>query len=222
MVRTFASGILVVGLVAACGKTTTEDSTASESGALGTYRDGCDADACGPRTEPKHQCIGGYPSNVCTKARGSCGWQVDCVAKPPADYDGAVGVSPCGSDPSTGEECGPLPPQDEKDCVYGFLGTPQCERYGNAACAWSHRCAPQPCDQTGTCNTLDRSKLGAACDASTPCPNGYGCASITVNIGESIPPTCVAESGCPLTCAAGKSCIQLDSYPGQITCAAND
>ena len=218
MSRVLPASVLLLGLVAACGKTATEDDTGSESGALGAYRDGCDAAACGPRPAPKHPCVGGYPANVCTRARGTCGWQVDCVADPPAGYDGNVGVSSCGTSPSTASECGPLPVYDDKDCVHGFLGVPQCESYDRAACAWSRRCAPPPCDQTGTCNALDRSKLAGPCDAQTPCPSGYSCASISVNIDESIAPTCIEQSSCPLTCAAGKSCLQLDSYPAQVIC----
>lgn len=75
------------------------------------------------------------------------------------------------------------------------------------------------CGETEDENTLDRSKLGEACDANTRCPEGYGCASITVNAGEYVPPTCVQQASCPLTCASGSSCIQMDSYPARIACA---
>lgn len=218
MIRALACGVVVAGLVVACSGKTTAESPNAGAQALGTYRDGCDEAACGTQPSPKHPCVGGYPVSVCTQARGTCGWQVDCVAEPPAGYDGNVGVGPCG-DPTVGEQCGALPAYDDKDCVYGFVTKPQCERYGNAACAWSRRCGPQPCEQTGTCNTVDRSKLGGPCDAQTPCPEGYSCASISVNIGEYIPPTCVQGNSCPLTCAApGASCHILESYPGQIVC----
>ncbi len=139
------------------------------------------------------------------------------MAERPADYDGNVGVSPCG-DATTGEQCGPLPAYDDKDCVYGFISKPQCERYGSAACAWSRRCAPRPCSEAGTCNTLDRSKLAGPCDAATPCPTGYSCASIAVNLGDFIPPTCIEINSCPLACASGASCTVLQSYPGQVVC----
>lgn len=219
MVRVLVSAVAFTSLVLACsGSTTPAPSPGTQTGTLGTYRDGCDAAACGAQPAPKHQCVGGYPASVCTKARGACGWQVDCVKEPPPGYDGAVGVSPCG-DATTGEQCGPQPVLDEKDCVYGFIGKPQCERYGSAACAWSSRCGPQPCNQTGTCNTLDRSKLGGPCGLDTPCPEGSSCASITVNLGEYIPPTCIQNGACPLTCAGGGSCIVAESYPGQMSCA---
>ena len=213
MHRAAASSVFVIAFVVACSGQTanTNGNTGTQSGALGTYRDGCDAATCGDRPAPKHSCTGGYPSSVCTKARGACGWQVDYLHDPPADFDGSIGVSPC-------SDCGTQPAFDDKDCVYGFIGEPQCEKYGTAACGWTRRCRPQPCDQTGTCNVLDRSKLGGACDIKTPCPTGYSCASIAVNIGENIPPTCVKPDSCPLTCAAGTSCAILDSFPGQIVC----
>lgn len=209
-------------LVVACGGGTTSSSgTGTQSGALGTYRDGCDEAACGAQPAPKHQCVGGYPASVCTKARGACGWQVDCVAQPPPGYDGTIGVGACG-DATKGEQCGAQPSWDDKDCVYGFINQAQCENYGGAGCAWSRRCAPQPCEQKGTCNTLDRSKLGPSCadlDAAPSCPDGYSCASITVNIGEYVPPVCIPNGVCPLTCATpGDACFTLESYPGQMGC----
>lgn len=220
MFRALASGTALGLLLIACNGATTdrEPSTGSQKGALGTYRDGCDEAACGALPAPKHRCIGGYAASVCTKARGTCGWQVDCAKDPPTDYNPNIGVSPCG-DATTGEACGAQPAWDDKDCVYGFVNTkPQCESYDRAACAWSRSCAPQPCSETGTCNILDRSKLGAACDAKTQCPDGYLCASITVNIGEYIAPVCVPRDGCVLTCADGGSCFYLESYPEQLGC----
>lgn len=156
---------------------------------------------------------------VCTKARGTCGWQIDCADQPPPDYDGNVAVSSCDGPVAPEEACGPLPTYDEKDCVYGFIGEPQCESYGGEPCAWSHRCRPQPCEQLGTCNTLDRSKLGEPCDAENPCPSGASCATIYVNLGETVPPTCIAGNPCDaLTCNAGRACIVAESYPAQVRC----
>lgn len=213
IMRTIASGLLVVVLVAACGGEDDEN-VSTGSGALGTYRDGCEAAACGTQPVPVHLCVGGYATSVCTNARGTCGWQTDCLAEPPPGYDGTIGIGSC----EVGA-CGALPDADEKDCVYGFLGEPQCERYDRQPCAWARRCRPRPCGETGTCNTLDRSKLGDACDLTTPCPAGYSCASISVNVGEQVPPTCVQQLSCPLTCASGSSCVTMESYPAQIACA---
>ena len=221
--RVLGASSLLVNVAAAiisCGGTTTTDGAGgSQSEALQTYRDGCDEAACGARPAPEHMCAGGYAVSVCTKARGACGWQIDCASEPPPGYDGNVGVSPCDLSTTGEEACGPLPTADAKDCVYGFIGEPQCERYGSAACAWSRRCRPQPCEQTGTCNTLDRSKLGDTCDAQSPCPAGSTCASISVNLGESVPPTCIEGDPCAaLTCAPGRSCAVLESYPAQVVC----
>ncbi|MBX3209462.1 MAG: hypothetical protein KF764_30795 [Labilithrix sp.] len=219
--RFFGSSFVFAGLVlVACGgASATGGTVGSQTGALGTYRDGCDANACGARPAPQHRCAGGFAVSVCTKARGTCGWQIDCADEPPPEYDGNVGVSSCDVNTTAAQACGPLPVYDDKDCVYGFIGEPQCERYGNASCAWSHRCRPRPCEQTGTCNVLDRSKLGGTCDAESPCPTGSSCASINVNIGEHIPPTCVEGDACSaLTCAAGLQCYVRESYPLQVGC----
>jgi hypothetical protein len=211
-----------VVLVACGGASATQGPHGSQTGALEVYRDACDAEACGARPAPWHRCVGGYEVSVCTRARGPCGWQIDCADEAPPDYDGTVGVSSCdmgGSGTTGAEACGPRPDYDDKDCVYGFLGEPQCESYGGAGCAWSRRCRPQPCEQRGTCNTLDRSKLGAPCDAESTCPSGSICASIGVNIGEHVPPTCVEGTGCEaLTCADGLTCHVMESYPAQIAC----
>ena len=210
-----------VAFVAAChGKAA--ESSPSQGGALEVYRDGCDAAACGDRPAPKHRCVGGYELTVCTRARGACGWQVDCADDPPPGYDPAVAVATCGAADAgaTSIECGPLPAYDERDCVYGFVGEPQCERYGRSPCAWSRRCRPRPCEQTGTCNTLDRTRLGAPCDAFTTCPEGATCASISVGIGDQVPPRCIAGSPCDaLTCAAGRTCYVASSYPAQVGCS---
>lgn len=213
---------VATALVAACNsKTTPAPNNATQAGALEVYRDGCDADACSARPPPQHRCAGGYAVTVCTAARGTCGWQVDCADEPPPDYDGNVSVTSCDGAGTTVEACGPLPTYDEKDCVYGFIGEPQCESYGGAPCAWSHRCRPQPCEQRGTCNTFDRSKLGEPCDAlSDPCPSGSTCASVFVNLGETIPPTCIAGNPCDaLTCNDGLTCTVAESYPAQVRCS---
>ncbi len=200
---------------AAChGTSATEIPVGSGETALETYRDGCDADTCGPRPSPTQRCVGGYATSVCTKARGACGWQIDCADKPPPEYDGDIPVSSCAV-----QECGRVSAYDAKDCVYGFIGEPKCERYGSASCAWSRRCRPQPCDQTRSCNVLDRSKLGAACGLKTPCPSGSRCASINVNSGEFVSPTCIEGNGCgALMCAAGLRCYVEASNPAQLGC----
>jgi hypothetical protein len=217
----FAFATLV--LVACGGANATQAPRGSQTGALEVYRDACDAEACGARPAPWHRCVGGYEVSVCTKARGACGWQIDCADAPPPGYDGNVAVGSCdlGAPPGAeaSEACGPLPAYDDQDCVYGFIGEPQCERYGADPCAWSRRCRPQPCEQRGTCNTLDRSKLGAACDAESPCPSGSTCASIAVNLGEHVPPTCIGGNPCDaLTCADGLTCHVMESYPAQVAC----
>lgn len=212
----FASTVVIV----ACNAGTEGDAD-TQRDALGVYRDGCDAEACGARPAPKHQCVGGHAVTVCTGARGACGWQVDCADEPPPGYDGNVAVSSCDGGGTTAAACGAVPAYDDKDCVYGFLGDPSCESYDRAPCAWSRRCRPQPCEQRGTCNTLDRSKLGADCDVTKPCPSGSTCASIRVNIGESVPPTCIAGDACSaLTCAPGLACMVAESYPAQLGCGA--
>ncbi|MBX3211737.1 MAG: hypothetical protein KF850_06870 [Labilithrix sp.] len=217
--RLLGSSLLLATLVLACSSTSTTGDIGSQTDALEAYRDGCDAGACGARPAPQHQCVGGYAVSVCTKARGACGWQIDCADEPPPDYDGNVGVSPCDVNTTAEQACGPLPVYDDADCVYGFIGEPQCERYGNASCAWSRRCRPKPCDQSGTCNALDRSKLGAACDAQIPCPTGSSCGSISVNIGDYVPPTCIEGDPCSaLTCAPGLQCYVAESYPLQVGC----
>jgi len=217
----FASLLVVGAAIVACGGSTTgstdgTNGVGSQTGAFQTYRDGCDTAACDAQPPPKHQCVGGYPVSVCTKARGACGWQVDCASEPPPGYDGNVGVSQCPA-----ATCGPLPTYDDKDCVYGFVvGEPQCERYGAAPCAWTRRCRPQPCEQTNTCKVLDGSKLGAACGGTdSSCPAGSSCASISVNIGDYVPPTCIQGNPCDaLTCATGRERYILDSHPGQVGC----
>lgn len=194
------------------------DATGNQAETLVVYRDGCDEAACGARIEPPHPCAGGYAVSVCTTARGACSWQVDCASEPPPGEDSSRAVSSC--DVGGGPTCGAVPSFDEKDCVYGFLGEPQCESWDGAACAWTQRCRPQPCEQTGTCNTLDRSKLGETCGIDKPCPEGATCASISVNVGEYVPPTCILGDPCSaLTCAAGRGCAILESYPAQLVCS---
>lgn len=208
-------------MIAACGS---EAATDVQVDALEVYRDGCDAGVCDARPAPQHRCVGGYAVTVCTKARGACGWQIDCADEPPPGYDGNVGVSSCdvsrpGGEGPGRERCGPIPDADERDCVYGFFGEPQCESYDRAPCAWSRSCRPQPCEQRGTCNTLDRSKLGASCDANATCPSGSTCASISVNLGEYVAPTCIEGNPCDaLLCHAGRGCYVAESYPAQVGC----
>lgn len=214
MMRIAGAALFVSGLViAAC-------SSDPDADAFEVHRDGCSADACGARPEPGHGCVGGYAVTVCTKARGACGWQVDCAPEPPPGYDGNVGVGSCDGGGQDADACGPVPTYDEKDCVYGFIGEPSCESYDRAPCAWSRRCRAQPCEQLGTCNTLDRSKLGEPCGLEAPCPEGSTCASIRVNIGESVPPTCIMGDPCEaLTCYGGRDCMMAESYPGQLGCS---
>lgn len=219
-----ASGVAA----SACGGSIQEDDasgagTGTQTGAFEIYRDGCDAAACDVRPAPEHICAGGYAVTVCTKARGTCGWQVDCSQEPPPGYDPLVPVSSCGhGGDSWLEVCGALPTYDPLDCVHGFAGEPQCEGWNRAPCAWKARCLPPPCDQTGGCNTLDRSKLGATCGAGEPCPAGSTCASINVNAPhEYLPPTCIeGNNPCDaLVCAAGRSCYVAESYPAQVGCS---
>lgn len=221
MLMTLGAGTLLL-VVCACGETEAPaDPTTTGQAPLETYRDGCGEAECGATPAPAHRCVGGYELAVCTKARGACSWQVDCAAEPPAGYNGNVGVGPCDlGEPAAPSKCGALPTYDEKECVWGFVGTPQCESYDMAACEWSHRCRPEPCDRKGTCNILDRSKVGQACNGNTPCPEGSECASISVNIGEYVETSCIQGNPCAaLACAAGSNCLVLESSPAQILCS---
>lgn len=216
--RVLGSALFVASVaLAACSEPAAD--VGAQAGALEVYRDGCDAAACSARPAPQHRCAGGYPVTVCTMARGECGWQVDCADEPPPDFDPHGSVSSCDGGGASAASCGALPAYDDEDCVYGFFGEPVCESHDRAPCAWSRRCRPQPCEQRGTCNTLDRSKLGEPCDAEAPCPSGSSCASIFVNLGETTPPTCIAGDPCDaLTCSAGLTCTVADSYPAQVRC----
>lgn len=219
MSRLLGSSLLFASLVIAACSGKSDGNAGSQADGLAVYRDGCDADACAARPAPAHLCAGGYAVTVCTKARGACGWQVDCADEAPAGYDGSIGVSSCASLADGTAPCGQLPSSDEKDCVYGVIGEPQCESYDRQPCAWSQRCRPQPCDQKGTCNTLDRSKLGVPCGADVRCPSGSSCASVFVNLGETEPPRCIQGDPCSaLTCAPGGECQTQDSYPAQVVC----
>lgn len=214
MFRRALTALLASALFVACGDSS-DPSAGSGQSALGTYRDGCDESSCGAQPAPPHSCVGGYPASVCTKARGACGWQVDCVSQPPPGYDGNAAVGFCPNAAS----CGAVPTYDDLDCVWGFLGEPSCERRGSAPCTWSRRCRPEPCDRTGTCNTLDRSKVGEPCGNGERCPEGSSCNSVSVNIGDRVPASCILGNPCEaLTCAAGRRCAILESYPGQVVC----
>lgn len=178
----------------------------------------CAADACAGQPIPKHQCVGGVPASKCNaRADGTCRWQIDCVTPDPNAPPDMRGVSSC--QPGA---CGAEPAWNADECVYGFVSPkPSCENLDRAGCAWSRRCGPRPCSETGTCNTLDRSRLGKTCDAESGCPDGTQCVSFSVNIGDYVEPTCVQGNPCAaLTCATGKSCVVLESYPGQVMCAA--
>lgn len=211
-VLTLSMSWLALSLVA-CSESSPGEGSGSAS--LEVYQDGCDAAACGERPAPAHACVGGHAVSVCTTGRGSCGWQVDCQSEPPADYDPGSAIGSCEVD-----ECGDRPSFDAADCVYGFVGEPVCQRRDRQACAWERSCRPEPCEKRGDCNQLDRSRLGAACDAETACAAGQECASFWANVGEGTGAVCFTGDGCGdvLQCAAGRTCIVLESYPPIYTC----
>lgn len=210
-----AIALTAILVVAACGDTSDPPAGSGQS-ALGTYRDGCDANVCGAQPTPARSCFGGYPTSVCTKARGACGWQVDCVSDPPPDFFAGGAIGNC---PDAASSCGAVPAFDELDCVWGYSGEPTCERLDKNPCTWTRRCRPAPCDRTGTCNTLDRSKVGARCGNGETCPEGSSCNSVSVNFDDYVPASCILGNPCDaLTCAAGRSCAILESFPGQVVC----
>jgi hypothetical protein len=172
--------------------------------------------ACADVPVPPHECVGGVPAPRCNpREGGGFRWQIDCVPPDPNAAPDLRGVSSCADD-----ACGPQPSWDSSECVYGFANQASCESIDHGACTWSRRCLPKPCSvEEGTCNTLDRSRLGAPCSAEAPCPEGSSCASITVNIGESVEPVCIEGNPCDaLTCAGGRECFFLGSYPAQVVC----
>ncbi|AKU95983.1 hypothetical protein AKJ09_02647 [Labilithrix luteola] len=210
----YASSLSV--LLAACaGRTNSSSNDGKTSGASTLL---CPASACDGQTTPPHQCVGGVASPVCAQqADGSCRKQIDC-AKPDPNAPGNSGsVSSCPEG-----ACGPQPSFDPADCVYGFASnTPSCEAHDRSVCTWHQRCRPKPCSiEEGTCNVVDRSRLGASCGLNEPCPSGSSCVGFNVGIGDSIAPVCVEGNPCALmTCAEGKQCAILESYPGQVVCS---
>lgn len=219
-----ARGLLVSAIasaiVIACGGSTAT-SSGNAGGGSGGLTGQCAATECSGQTAPKHECVGGVPKTGCYPKDGEgCRLRIDCVPRDPSAPPDTRGVGSCP------QGCGAEPTFDPADCLYGFAGKgPSCESMDGAPCAWSRRCLPKPCSPAeGTCNVLDRSVLGAPCglEDNQRCPAGSDCASITVNIGEYIEPTCIKGDPCSaLTCAAGASCIVLESYPAQVACARN-
>jgi len=68
--------------------------------------------------------------------------------------------------------------------------------------------------------SVDRSALGATCDLRTPCPTGSTCYGFRTVAPDIVGSRCVSldEECTVVTCAAGRTCIVLASYPGDVTC----
>jgi len=214
----FAAVLLAVpALVVACTSGPAERD--GEGG--GALTELCPASACAEQARPSHECVGGVPSLRCNpRESGACRWQVDCVPPDPNAPPDLRGVSQCAEG-----ACGAEPTWDPDQCVHGFVGKQgSCESIDRGPCEWRRSCLPKPCSvEDGTCNTLDRSRLGAPCGAEgASCPDGSTCGSIAVNIGERIEPVCISGDPCSaLQCAAGRSCSVLESYPVQVVCSSN-
>jgi hypothetical protein len=201
----------VVIIVACNGKQETE---AQGSGAQRQTL--LDASACEGRPVPAHSCVGGVPASQCHRVNGEPRWQIDCVPPDPNAPPDLRGVSPCEA-----TTCGAEPAWDAADCVHGFVGTPaSCESFDRGACRWTRHCRPKPCSVAdGACNVIHRERLGQACFASTSCPAGYACSSVSADLGQIEGPVCVAHPLCDaITCAPGKTCVVLESSPSQIVC----
>lgn len=204
--------VAVVLLVGAAGCTT--------SGVAG-------ADArtpCDGQPVPPHGCAGGEPVPRCNASDdGRYRWQIDCGPFTEASSKIALcGVSPC--EPAA---CGPEPSWNDDECVYGFAGTEgTCDRFDHGPCTWNRRCLPKPCSEAeGTCNVLDRSRLGRPCGRTEgdDCPSGSTCASIAVSEREHVDPVCIEGDPCTaLTCAPGRRCRMAASYPGQLGCSSTE
>lgn len=210
---------VAVALAAACGGSTSSGNDATSSGASSADGNVCLPSACDAQQTPAHECVGGVPSPVCVaQPNGACRKQIDCVKPDPTAPPDMRGLSPC--DPAA---CGPEPVFDPADCRYGFAGTaPGCESIDRGACTWRRRCRPKPCSVAeGTCNTVDTSRLGGPCGLDRPCPESSSCASIMVDIGETIGPVCITGNPCTaVTCGKGKSCSTRASYPAQVVCSS--
>lgn len=174
------------------------------------------ADCCAGQPAPAHlsqwRCANGSPSPVCEP---DCRWRVDCVPSGPPAADGLGVISSC-----TESQCGAPPAFDDSECRYPLrsgASKPECYSLNRDACTWHPRCGPKPCSVAeGTCDVLDRSRLGAPCGVSGgPCAKGSSC----VYIGEGPDPVCVEGDACtPLKCAPGKMCVVLESSPAQVMC----
>ncbi len=210
--RGFVLTSFAIAALAACKGQTT---SVVDSDAGGGGPTPCDA-----LPVPPHFCVGGDPVPRCNpRPDGSHRWQIDCVPRDPnapSKPSDSWGISPCPAN-----DCGPQPTWNDDDCLYGFVpkSEPQCESLNRGPCTWNRRCQPKPCShEEGTCNTLDRSRLGKPCGGDVQCPEGSSCASFSVNIGEYVDPVCVPGDPCELlTCVKG-TCAVLESYPAQVVC----
>ncbi len=171
---------------------------------------------CEGKPIPPHECVGGVRTPRCNVVGGESRWQIDCVPRDPSSAPDTRGVSNCG--PSG---CGLPPTWETSDCVHGFAGTDaSCESYDGAACMWTRRCLPKPCSvDEGTCDVVNRDRLGAPCGGGTECPAGQSCATVHGDVGTVDDPVCVADPCGAITCAAGKKCSVLESEPLMIVCS---
>lgn len=205
--------MVLASIVIACGGQ--QDATRHGSNSQGQ---GTGANACEGKPVPAHECVGGVPAPRCNIVNGEPRWQIDCVPPDPNAPPDTRSVSNC-QDHTT---CGPEPAWDASDCLYGFAGdTASCESIDRNACTWSRRCRPKPCSiEEGTCNVLHEERLGAPCSMNTACPSGSTCGTVSVDIGNVVGPVCIPEPTCDvITCAHGKTCAVLESYPVQLVCS---
>ena len=220
----FLSSILLLFTIVACSGNQEPPHGSGAQGARAangaaqqedTQQDANAAAACTGKPIPAHECVGGAPAPRCNTIAGESRWQIDCVTTGPNAPLDTRGVSPCDA-----QQCGSEPAWDASDCLHGFVGPASCESIDRAACTWRRRCRPKPCSVgEGTCNVLHEERLGARCSGEVPCPSGFGCSTIAVDIGHGVGPVCVADPPCSaITCAPGTTCMVLESYPSQIVC----
>lgn len=209
----FLPSILLASIVIACGGT----QDASRQGSATQGQGAKDPSACEGKPVPAHECVGGVPAPRCNVVAGAARWQIDCVPPDPNAPADMRGVSPCEA-----ARCGAEPVWDANDCLYGFAGDKaSCESIDRGACTWRRRCRPKPCSpEEGTCNVLHEDRLGPPCSGETRCPAEMSCGTISVDIGKVVGPVCIRQPTCSaITCAPGKECMVLESYPVQVVCS---
>jgi hypothetical protein len=106
------------------------------------------------------------------------------------------------------------------NCEFAACGTPvacsdeakQCPD-GSYVGRTGANCEFSPCPGADSI-TVDQSKLGADCSADPhTCPSGQSCYSFPSNGLH-----CVADGCAAVTCPSGKQCMELETFPAQVTC----